>query len=108
MAVLDSVTVSIAALTRGIFRRMVLVSRVPISTSFGSTDEKRGTRETSSKVKHSMIVFGWSIVIFYLVPVFCFIYQTIRLLSTGQLGKIDFPPQFSLQGEQKLSKAFRL
>jgi hypothetical protein len=39
MAVLDSVTVSMAALTKGIFNRIVLVNRVLTSTSFGNTEE---------------------------------------------------------------------
>jgi hypothetical protein len=82
IAVLDSVTVSMAALTKGIFSRIPLVNWVLISTSFGNTEEKRGTRETSSKVRHSKIVFGEFTVISYLNLMFCFIYQTLRLLST--------------------------
>jgi hypothetical protein len=39
MAVLDSVTVSMAALTKGIFNRIVLVNEVLISTSLGKTSE---------------------------------------------------------------------
>src|SRR5262245_2499970 len=47
----DSVTVSIAALTRGTERRMRRVSRVATSTSRGTTSECRGTSRTSSKVR---------------------------------------------------------
>src|SRR5436190_6204925 len=47
----DSVTVSIAALTSGTFRRILRVSRVLTSTSVGSTLECRGTSSTSSKVR---------------------------------------------------------
>ena len=50
MAVLYSVTVSIAALTRGILSLMVLVSMVATSTSEGITVELAGTRRRSSKV----------------------------------------------------------
>ncbi len=46
----DSVTVSIAALTSGTFKRMWRVSRVLTSTWYGSTSECCGTRRMSSKV----------------------------------------------------------
>jgi hypothetical protein len=39
MAVLDSVTVSMAALSKGIFNRIVLVNCVLTSTFFGKTAE---------------------------------------------------------------------
>src|SRR5206468_3094169 len=51
MAVLDSVTVSIAALTRGIFKAIRSVSRVETSISLGKTDDSAGINKTSSKVK---------------------------------------------------------
>src|SRR5687768_6394353 len=51
MAIANSVTVSIAALTRGTFRRMLRVSRVETSTCAGSTVECCGTSSTSSKVR---------------------------------------------------------
>ena len=51
MASPDSVTVSIAALTIGTFRRMLRVKRVEMSTWWGSTSECWGTSRTSSKVK---------------------------------------------------------
>jgi hypothetical protein len=57
MAVLDSVTVSMAALTNGIFNRMVRVNAVLTSTSLGKTSEKAGTSSTSSNVKRSSISF---------------------------------------------------
>src|SRR5688572_2266401 len=50
MASEDSVTVSIAALSSGTFRRMLRVSRVETSTCVGSTVECCGTSSTSSKV----------------------------------------------------------
>ncbi len=50
MASADSVTVSIAALSSGTFRRMLRVSRVETSTCVGSTVECCGTSSTSSKV----------------------------------------------------------
>ena len=50
MASLDSVTVSMAALTSGTFRRMFRVRRVVTSTAVGTTSECRGTSRTSSKV----------------------------------------------------------
>ena len=49
----DSVTVSMAALTTGIFKRTVFVRGVLVSTSVGSTELKEGTRRTSSKVSAS-------------------------------------------------------
>ena len=51
MAKLASVTVSMAALTSGMFRRIFFVSHVDVSTSPGITCDYRGTRETSSNVK---------------------------------------------------------
>jgi hypothetical protein len=53
MAVLDSVTVSMAALTIGMFRAMFLVSRVDVSTSLGRTDDSAGTSSRSSNVRAS-------------------------------------------------------
>src|SRR5262245_62387056 len=47
----DSVTVSIAALTSGTFRRMLRVSRVVTSTWVGRTVECCGTSSTSSNVR---------------------------------------------------------
>jgi hypothetical protein len=42
-----------AALTKGILSRIVLVNCVLVSTSFGRTAEKQGTSKTSSKVRLS-------------------------------------------------------
>ena len=50
MAISDSVTVSIAALSSGTFSLMFLVRRVLTSTCAGSTVECRGTSRMSSKV----------------------------------------------------------
>src|SRR5262245_52509114 len=50
MASADSVTVSIAALRTGMFRRMLRVRRVETSTCDGTTVECCGTSSTSSKV----------------------------------------------------------
>ena len=47
----DSVTVSMAALTTGTFRRMLRVSRVVTSTWVGRTVECCGTSSTSSNVR---------------------------------------------------------
>jgi hypothetical protein len=58
IAVLASVTVSIAALKRGIFKVILLVKIVLISTSFGTTSDLAGTSKTSSKVKHSWRTFS--------------------------------------------------
>jgi hypothetical protein len=55
IAVPDSVTVSMAALIRGMFNRIVRVNRVLVSTSFGKTAEKLGISKTSSKVRRSSI-----------------------------------------------------
>ena len=56
MASRDSVTVSIAALTMGMFNRMLRVSEVAVSTAVGSTSERPGSRRTSSKVRPSVNV----------------------------------------------------
>jgi hypothetical protein len=53
MAIWASVTVSIAALRRGTFRRMALVNWVETSTSRGRREDSAGTRRTSSKVRLS-------------------------------------------------------
>src|SRR5690606_27433403 len=58
MARLPSVTVSMAALTSGILSRIFFVSHVDVSTSPGITFDKRGTRETSSKVMASPANFS--------------------------------------------------
>src|ERR1700704_6987527 len=50
IARLDSVTVSIAALSSGTFSRILRVSRVETSTCVGSTVECCGTSRTSSNV----------------------------------------------------------
>src|SRR5688572_14222502 len=50
IAISDSVTVSIAALSSGTFNLMFLVSRVVTSTCAGRTVECRGTRRMSSNV----------------------------------------------------------
>ena len=50
IAISDSVTVSMAALSSGTFSVMFLVSRVLTSTCAGSTVECRGTSRMSSKV----------------------------------------------------------
>ena len=50
IAISDSVTVSMAALKRGTFSRMFLVSRVLTSTWAGRTVECRGTNRMSSNV----------------------------------------------------------
>src|SRR6185503_14194461 len=49
----ESVTVSMAAETRGMFSRMLRVSWVDTSTLLGSTSERAGSRSTSSNVSAS-------------------------------------------------------
>jgi len=56
IAVLDSVTVSIAALMMGIFSDMVFVSGVDVFTSCGKICDSDGTRRRSSKVSPSFIL----------------------------------------------------
>src|SRR4030042_4480588 len=84
IAVRDSVTVSMAALTNGIFNRIVRVRCVPISTSLGNTSEKAGTSNTSSKVKRSSISIRWFPIVSPSLPSsnFDLIYQTNLHLST--------------------------
>ena len=55
IARLASVTVSIAAEISGMPSSISRVSRVPTSTSFGSTSENAGSSRTSSKVRASRI-----------------------------------------------------
>ena len=55
MARRDSVTVSMAALTMGMFRLMLRVTRVRVSTCVGRTADLPGTSSTSSKVRPSGI-----------------------------------------------------
>ena len=54
IAILDSVTVSIAAETTGIFNLMSFVILLEISTSLGKTSETRGFKRTSSNVRNSL------------------------------------------------------
>jgi hypothetical protein len=78
IAIVDSVTVSIAADTIGVFNRMLRENIVARLTLRGSTSEKEGTSNTSSKVNPSAIIlsvrndiiksfkkFRKSIIIFY-------------------------------------------
>ena len=51
IAISDSVTVSIAAETRGMLSGIPRVKREPVATSFGWVVEWRGARRTSSNVK---------------------------------------------------------
>ena len=51
MAMCDSVTVSMAELTMGMFSAILRVSQVLVSASAGITALRAGTRRTSSKVR---------------------------------------------------------
>ena len=62
IAMRASVTVSIAELSNGMFRRIDRVTRVETSACEGSTLEAAGTRRTSSKVRASRICMGDSCV----------------------------------------------
>jgi hypothetical protein len=53
MAVLASVTVSMAALTSGMFNLIFLVSNVPISAIAGVMADLAGSSSTSSNVRAS-------------------------------------------------------
>jgi hypothetical protein len=53
MAILASVTVSIAAVTTGVLSLMLRVNQEPKLTSRGKTSEYEGINRTSSKVKPS-------------------------------------------------------
>ena len=57
IAVRYSVTVSIAALTRGVFSVIFFVKLVLISTSLGKISEYCGTNKTSSKVRAFLTIF---------------------------------------------------
>ncbi len=59
MAISDSVTVSMAAVSIGALRRMVSVSWVEKSASLGSTWDSAGISSTSSKVRPSFENFIW-------------------------------------------------
>jgi hypothetical protein len=65
IAVPDSVTVSMAALMSGIFKRISWVRYVETSTSLGITEDFCGRIRTSSKVRHS----ANSAIPFLLIPV---------------------------------------
>ena len=54
MASCDSVTVSMAADSSGMFSRTRRVSCVPVETWLGSTSLRRGSSSTSSKVRPSV------------------------------------------------------
>src|SRR5215831_4802818 len=73
----DSVTVSMAALTMGIFRLILRVRRVCVETSAGKTSDFCGTNRTSSKVSPSGI-FVSNIASPFSPPSACF--QTATLL----------------------------
>jgi len=53
IAICPSVTVSIAALSKGTFRAIVLVTCVCVETVAGTTSERPGSNKTSSKVSAS-------------------------------------------------------
>ena len=53
IAMCDSVTVSMAALMMGIFSRMLRVICVWVLASAGTTSERAGSSNTSSKVRAS-------------------------------------------------------
>src|SRR5215208_6411118 len=54
IAILDSVTVSIAELTNGTLSRIFLVSWLEVSAVAGTTSEAAGSSSTSSNVSPSM------------------------------------------------------
>ena len=54
-----SVTVSIAAETMGMLRRIFFVSCVAVPTFLGCTFDRPGTRRTSSNVSPSLITLVW-------------------------------------------------
>ena len=56
MAILASVTVSIAELTRGTLSRILRVSREEVSAVAGTMSEAAGNSRTSSKVRPSMAI----------------------------------------------------
>jgi hypothetical protein len=58
MAILCSVTVSIAAVTMGALMIMERENREERSTSRGKTSEYEGTKRTSSKVRPSKIILS--------------------------------------------------
>jgi hypothetical protein len=58
IAILESVTVSMAALSNGIFKGMFLVRCVAMLTSDGSKSLLAGSSKTSSKVRASLILFA--------------------------------------------------
>ncbi|AFI32123.1 hypothetical protein Q7M_1367 (plasmid) [Borrelia crocidurae str. Achema] len=58
IAILLSVTVSIAELKKGIFKYIFLVNLVFKLTSLGNIDDFLGIKETSSKVKASFTILS--------------------------------------------------
>src|SRR6478609_10918872 len=57
IAILDSVTVSIAELTNGTLSRIFFVSWLEVSAVAGTTSEAAGSSSTSSKVSPSIAIF---------------------------------------------------
>src|SRR5580658_5554567 len=68
MARWDSVTVSIAELTMGIFKPIFRVSQVRVSVCAGTTSLRAGSSKTSSKVRPSGIVSGIMRGVFMIAP----------------------------------------
>src|SRR5215831_15790680 len=74
----DSVTVSIAALTRGIFSEISRVTHVRVSVWFGKTPLREGTSRTSSKVKPSGMTSG----------IICSLHDSNRVLNALRSRKL--------------------
>jgi hypothetical protein len=58
IAILDSVTVSIAEETRGTAKVMLRVNRVEVLTSDGTTSDASGSKSTSSKVRPRIVTLS--------------------------------------------------
>ena len=72
IAILEVVTVSIAAVRNGEFRWMPRTSSVEMSTSAGTISDRAGTSSTSSKVSPSLVNFSVGFV-FSIRPPFLFL-----------------------------------
>ena len=86
MAILEVVTVSIAAVRKGELSRIPLTSSVEMSTSAGTTSERAGTSSTSSKVSPSFVNFSLAFV-FSIRPPFL-ISSVFRALTGGYIFTI--------------------
>jgi len=92
-ASLDSVTVSIPALIKGILSLMFFVKYVVVSTSLGITSDLAGTSNTSSNVSPSftILIAAMPTPPSFFIPLIYFEYYITTNVPALYLIKNDFP-----------------